>query len=113
MAIPTLHGGEYTMSLKEKINIEMVFPKEILDHAREIFQELPAEKKSILRHNYIIERLERQRLWNLVIELKKTILECENNHDHDNMDEMDTLEHFQKYHEKLMTIIYTGERTDG
>jgi len=96
------------MSLKEKINREMVFSKEILDRAREIFQELPAEKKSVLRYDYIIERLERQRLWNVFEEIKKTTFECENKHDHQNMDEMDALEHFKKYHEKIMSIINQG-----
>ncbi|HUW44804.1 MAG TPA: hypothetical protein VMW50_03320 [Dehalococcoidia bacterium] len=97
------------MSLKEKILSEMVFPNEIIDQARETFKALPSEKKSVLRYEYIVERLERQRLWNLVAELKKTILECDNNYDHDNMDEMDALEHFQKYHEILMSIISTPE----
>jgi len=99
------------MSLKEKINLEMVFPKEILDQAREIFKALPAEKKSVLRYEYIIERLERQRLWTLVKEVKKTTIECDNNYDYDNMDEMDALEHFQKYHEKMMSIINQGRRS--
>ena len=86
----------------------MVFPNEIIDQARETFKALPSEKKSVLRYEYIVERLERQRLWTLVAELKKTILECDSNY-RGNMDEMDALEHFQKYHEILMSIISTPE----
>lgn len=93
------------MRLKEKIEFEMVFPKEILDEAKNIFKALPSEKQSVLQHNYIIERLERKRLWDLVKEIKEITVEYEDNYDHQNMDEFDALKHFMNYHEKMISII--------
>ena len=93
------------MSLKEKINYEMVFPKEILKEANEIFKALPSEKKSILMNKYLIERLERKRLWDMIEEIKKVTATCEKDYDYDGMDEMDQLDHFQKYHEVMITIL--------
>lgn len=93
------------MSLKEKINYEMVFPKEILKEANEIFKELPVGLKSILRHHLIIEKLERQRLWKLFEEIKSLTLKIDADYDYNAMDEMDALQHFQDYHTKLMSII--------
>ena len=101
------------MTLKEKINMEMVFPREIINQTNEIFKALPSEKKSILRHDYILEKLERQRLWKMVEEIKIMTATCENDFDYDGMDEMDQLDHFKKYHEAMITIISKELRNDS
>ncbi len=99
------------MNLKKKIEFEMVFPKEILSEANEIFKALPSEKKSILMNKYIIERLERKRLWEIMEEVKKLTSTYEADFDYDGMDEMDQLDHFQKYHESMITIFSKELRT--
>jgi len=46
-------------------------------------------------------------------EIKKITIECDSSFDSNEMDEFDALEHFQRYHEKIMSllgIVSTHER---
>ena len=38
-------------------------------------------------------------------EIKKITIECDSSFDSNEMDEFDALEHFQRYHEKIMSLL--------